>query len=172
MNNYLKIAIALVVVLVIGCASTKPLWVDKGNAAFEKGKSRIFYGVGRASSEVKDPALRTEAADNRARGDLQRIFDTYTSYLMKDYQGQDGQLIERACKTFSAGNISGAQIVDHYSDDSGTVYSLVKLDMDKFKDEVDLSKELNDAAKEYIRQRSDAMFEQLQKEEEKHELYK
>ena len=155
--------------LIIGCATTGkgPDWVTMGSGAYPKDEGKMFYGVGRASSDIKDKALRIETADNRARADLQRIFDTYTSYLMNDYQGQDGQLIERACKTFASGHLSGVQIVDHHTDKDGTVNALAKLDLATFKKSMEMAKDLSDAAREQIRKRSDAMFEQLEKEEQK-----
>lgn len=170
MTNLSKlVANVLFLTFVVGCATVQkgPDWTIKGGGAFKKDEGKIFYGVGRASSDIKDKALRIETADNRARADLQRIFDTYTAYLMKDYQGQDGQLIERACKTFAAGHLSGVEIVDHYTDSDGTVHALAKLNLETFKKAMELAKELSDAAREQIRKRSDAMFEQLEKEEQK-----
>ena len=162
------VTISVVLSFIIGCATTRgPEWTLKGSGAFAKDEGKVFYGVGRASSDIKDKALRFETADNRARADLQRIFDTYTAYLMKDYQGQDGQLIERACKTFAAGHLSGVQIVDHHTDKDGTVHALAKLNLETFKKAMEMAKELSDAAREQIRKRSDAMFEQLEKEEQK-----
>lgn len=161
---------AVVTLFFVGCATVQkaPEWTIKGGGAFKKDEGKVFYGVGRASAEIKDKSLRIETADNRARADLQRVFDTYTAYLMKDYQGDDGQLIERACKTFSAGHLSGVEIVDHYIDKDGTVYALAKLNLETFKKAMELAKELSDAAREYIRKRADAMFEELEKEEQKH----
>lgn len=166
MYKFLKIVVVLTIFIISGCATTKPMWVDKGSGAFEKNEGKIFYGVGRASSEIKDHALRIETADNRARADLQKIFDTYTAYLMKDYQGQDGQLIERACKTFAAGHLSGVEIIDHYTDGNGTVHALAKLDLEVFKKAMELAKDLSDMSREHLRKRADTLFNELQKEEE------
>lgn len=151
-----------------GCASI-PKWTTKGAGAFGNTEGKVFYGIGRAGADITDKALRIETADNRARADLQRVFDTYSASLMKDYSGTDGELVERAVKTFSAGHISGAQIVDHYTDADGMEYALLKLDLESFKKAMELAKDLNAQAKEYIRQKSDALFEQLGKEEDKRE---
>ncbi|MFH2070205.1 MAG: hypothetical protein ABIJ11_03175 [Elusimicrobiota bacterium] len=168
MNKLYKLFVGLTLgALLFGCVTTGkgPEWTVKGGGAFTKDKGKVFYGVGRASSEIKDKSLRIEAADNRARADLQRVFDTYTAYLMKDYQGQDGQLIERACKTFAAGHLSGVEIVDHYTDKDGMMNALAKLDLETFRKAMELAKELSDVAREHLRKRSDALFEQLEKEE-------
>lgn len=167
MKKYVGLVMVVAAVLFAGCATT-PGWVQKGAGAFEKEKGRVFYAQGMATAEIKDKALRQEAADNRARADLMRVFETYSAYLMKDYAGMDGQSIERACKTFSKGHISGAQIVDRWIERDGTIHSLVKFDLATFKEVMELAKELNDTTREYIEKKADAMFDELQEEEEKH----
>lgn len=159
--------LVLAVFVIVGCATVKPMWVDKGSAAFEKGKEKVFYGVGTATTEIKDKALRIETADNRARASLQKIFDTYTAYLMKDYQGQDGVVVERAVKTFAAGNLSGVEITDHFTESDGTVYALAKLDLETFKKAMEMAKEVSATAKEYLQKKADTMFSELEKEEAK-----
>lgn len=172
MKNFSKLTITLSIIYFLsscarGPAVKAPEWVVKGAGAFKKAEGKIFYGVGRAGPEIKDQSLRIETADNRARADLQRIFDTYSATLMKDYAGNDGVMVERAIKTFSAGHLSGVQIVDHYFAPDGTVNSLAELNLETFKKAMELAKELSDAAKEYIRQKADALFEELEKEEAK-----
>ena len=161
------VAMAAVTALIVGCASVGPDWTSKGSGAFKKDDGKVFYGVGLASADIKDKALRRETADNRARADIQKVFDTYTSYLMKDYQGQDGQLIDRACKTFAAGHLSGVEIVDRYAEKDGTAYSLAKLNLETFQKAMDMAKDLSDAARAHIQKRSDTMFDNLEKEEQK-----
>lgn len=164
---------AVSVLFLFGCASTSkvtggPEWTMKGTGAFKDGGGKVFYGVGLAGAgSIKDESLRRETADNRARADLQKVFNTYTSSLMKDYSGTDGELVERAIKTFQSGTLSGVQITDRYQKDDGTLYSLAKLDLDQFKKAMDLAKDMNTAAKEYLQKKSDAMFEELAKEENK-----
>ncbi|MFH1824211.1 MAG: hypothetical protein ABH873_03180 [Candidatus Firestonebacteria bacterium] len=158
---------------IVGCgtvpqkpsAAVKPDWVVKGSGALTKDNDRIFYGVGQASASLKDPALRSETAENLARADLQKTFDTYTAYIMKNYSSQDGQQVERACKTFVAGHLSGVQIIDHYTDEAGTIYALAELNLDKFKKAMDLAKDLSDTSKDYIKKQADSLFDELSKEE-------
>ena len=163
-----KRGVVWVALLAAGCATMggAPDWTTKGAGAF-KSSDKMFYGVGRADASIKNESLRVETADNRARADLQRVFDTYSSSLMKDYSGTDGELVERAVKTFSAGHVSGAQIVDRYTDGKRTTFSLVKLDLENFKKAMELAQELNSQAKEYVRKKADALFSELSKEEEK-----
>lgn len=78
--------------------------------------------------------------------------------------------MESAIKTFSSGEISGGRIEDRYLDKhTGTAYSLVKLDLESFKKGMDMSEQLNPHAKAFVRQRADAQFDELSKEESKHD---
>ena len=86
-----------------------PDWVLKGGGAFGGDSGRVFYGVGSVSG-VKDFSLARLTADNRARADIARVFETYSASLMKDYmsatttggESNEEQHIENVVKTFSA----------------------------------------------------------------------
>src|SRR3954454_16648411 len=62
-----------------------PEWVVKGSRAFGGEAGRIFYGVGQVNG-IKNMALARTTADNRARAEIAKIFETYSASLMKDYQ--------------------------------------------------------------------------------------
>jgi len=157
-----RFSVVVFVTIFMGCASGAPKWVKKGSSAFPADK-KIFYGVGQADIKVSQD-LRLEAADNRARADLQKYFDTYTGYLMKEYEGPDGKLVERVIKTFSAGHLSGVRIKDRY-EKGDTVYSLAKLDLEEFRQIMESAPGLSDKAREFLRIRSKTLFEDLRKEE-------
>ncbi len=156
-----------------------PDWVTQGSGAFGGEEGRVFYGVGDVSG-VKNPALARRAADNRARAEIQKIFDTYTATLMKDYMASttagdmtassEEQHIEVAQKTFSAGTLSGVQIVNHwFHPDGQTVYALARLDLDNFKDSLDRMKELNSKVRDYVRKNAEKAHMDLEAEEAKRE---
>jgi len=168
-----------------GCASTKgsiapsgPAWVNKGSGAFSDGGTKAFYGVG-AVTGVQNKPLAVTAADNRARAEITKIFETYSASLMRDYarsttagdmqKTSEEQDIQQATKTFSAATLSGVVIVDHWQDPGdGTFYSLARLDLDKMKENIDKAKELNAAVRDYVRNNSEKAFSNLETEEEKH----
>ena len=168
-----NILLVFAVVFVAACATTgklsngAPEWTLNGSGAFNGGE-KVFYGVGLAGLSIKDESLRREAADNRARADLQKVFSTYTGSLMKDYSGTDGELVERAIKTYQGGSLSGVEITKRYQRPDGTLYSLAQLDLAQFKKFVELEQSLNSVAKEFLRKKSDAMFDELAKEEKLH----
>jgi hypothetical protein len=155
-----------------------PEWVMKGSGAFG-GEAKVFYGVGTAGG-VKNVALARTTADNRARGEIGKIFNVYVASLMKDYMASttagdmsassEEQHIETAQKTFSAATLVGVEIVNHWVDpDDGTWYALARLDLATFQDSINKVKELDDKTKNYVRENAAKSFDALEKEEGKHE---
>jgi hypothetical protein len=153
-----------------------PDWVDKGSGAFGGEAGRVFYGVGSVSG-MKNRALARSTADNRARAEIAKIFETYSASLMKDYMASttagdmkassEEQHVEQAIKTFSAVTLSGVLIVDHWEHPDGTIYSLARLDLQTFKDNIDKAKELSAQVRDYVRKNAEKAHMDLEQEEEK-----
>lgn len=153
-----------------------PEWVMKGSGAFG-GEQKVFYAVG-SKSGIKNPSLLRSAADNRARAEMQKLFETYTASLMKDYAASttagdfsatsEEQHVEEAVKTFAAGTLNGVQIVDHWIHPvDGTMYSLARLDLDAFGNMLDRSKELSAKVKDRVKRAAEKSFADLEREEAK-----
>jgi len=154
-----------------------PDWVIKGSGAFEKERGKVFYGIGSAAG-IRNVAMLRSAADNRARNELAKVFEFYTSSLVKDYSasttaGEPGvsseeQNVEQAIKTVTARTLSGVEIVERWQHPATMeLYSLARLDLKTFADAMVKAEELNDRVKEYIRQNSERLHRELEKEEEK-----
>lgn len=154
-----------------------PEWVTKGSGAFGGESGRVFYGVGSVAG-VRNPAMANAAADNRARAEVTKIFETYSASLMKDYMStattgdfsasNEEQYIEQAIKTFSAGTLSGVQIVDHwYHPDGSTVFALARLDLEGFTDNLSKMKDLSNQVRDYVKKNAERVHMDLEKEEEK-----
>jgi hypothetical protein len=170
---------ALAVVMVVGLVACggPPTWVKKGSGALNKKEDKAFYGVGEVVG-VKNEPLAWEAAENRARAEIARSFQTYTAYLMRDYaasttagdftRNTEEQNIERAIKTFAAVTLSGVRPVDKYKDkDTGSYYVLAKLDLKDMKDSLMQAKELNSEVRDFVRKNAERLFDKLEKEEDK-----
>jgi hypothetical protein len=151
-----------------------PEWVMKGSGAFEGERGKVFYGVG-VSSESKNYATLWETANVRARHEVGTVFEVYIESLTKDYlssitkgspdAASEEALWERAIKQVTSITISGVEIVDHWQHpETRAMFSLARLDINAFKDYADKAKELNERAKAYIRQNSDRLFNELEKE--------
>ena len=71
-------------------------------------------------------------------------------------------------KQVTAQTLSGVQFNDIWMDKSnGEMFVLVKLDFVAFKDSIEKARELNNQVKEYIRQNSERLHDELREEEEK-----
>jgi len=127
---------------------------------------------------VRNEPLAWDTAENRARAEIAKTFETYTAYLMRDYaasttagdfsRNSEEQNVERAVKTFSAVTLNGVKPIDRYKDDkTGTFYVLTKLSLEDMKNNLDQAKELNAQVRDYVRKNADRLFERLEKEEEK-----
>lgn len=181
------VTLGAAVVILGSCAGKElmptemPAWVIKGSGAFKDGGKQAFYGVG-AVTGVRNVALARTAAQNRARAEITKIFETYTASLMKDYAASttggaavnpesatfEEQHIEQAVKTFSAATLSGVDIIDHWKDpQDGTLYALARLDIENFKNSLDKIKELNAAVRDFVRKNAEKSFDELAAEEEK-----
>lgn len=139
-------------------AAGEPAWVTRGSGAFPADK-RSFYGVGIAQN-IKNPALLRGAADNRARAEVGKVFEVYSAQLMKDYLSTDGQNIEQATKTFSAGSQQGAEIVDRYLSGDGTQYSLCVLNLDRAKELIEAA-QASGAIKSVVKMNADQAYDEL-----------
>ena len=165
--------------LILAACSGTPKWVSKGGGYMSEKDSKAFYGVG-AVTGIRNEPLAKETADNRARADLAKYVDTYTAYLMRDYaasttagdftKSSEEQNVERAVKTFVSAHLSGVQVVDRWEKDekSGKVtYALAKMDLASFKESVSHMKELNEAARDFVRKNAERAFDRLQQEEDR-----
>ncbi len=174
---------SIVLLSVSGCGgkgasqSTEPGWVKRGSGAFLDKDQKSFYGVG-AIVGVKNKPLARTAADNRARAEISKMFETYSASLMRDYAASttsgsfeatsEEQSIEQTIKTFSATTLSGVVIIDHWSDPvDGIFYSLARLDLARFSENINKAKELNAAVRDFVRQNADQAFDKLEAEENK-----
>ncbi len=152
-----------------------PKWVNRGSGAFTEGGKKIFYGVGMVSN-VRNRALARSISESRARADIQKIFSTYSATMVRDYMAStsaatdassEEQHVEQALKSYSAGTLSGAMIVDHFWDEDGTCYALAKLDLEEFGKSLDDIKELDAKSRDFIRRNADKAFDRLEAEEAK-----
>lgn len=156
-----------------------PDWITKGGGAFTdpNTKGKVFYGVGSASG-IKNMSLLRSTADNRARNDIAKVFQVYTSSLQKDYLAtttagdpnkvSEEQNVELAIKTVTAMTLNGVQIVDHWQHPATLEYfSLARINMEEFKDTMEKAKELDQKVKEYVKQNADKLHDQLEKQEQK-----
>ena len=176
-----KVTFWLVMSLALGltaCAGP-PDWVEEGSGAYNKEGEKALYGVGSIIG-VKNEPLAWDAAENRARAEIAKNFETYTAYLMRDYaastnaadfsQPTEEQLVERAVKTFTATTLRGVRPIDRYKDeDTYSYWVLAKLSLDDMQRMFGESQELDKGVRDHVRENAERLFDELEKEEAKRE---
>lgn len=184
-TSHFIISLTMIAFLAVGCSSGPPEritlekadapdWVVKGGRAKEDSNGKAFYGVGSASG-IKNFSLQRTAADDRARNDIAKVFEFYTKSLTKDYQASttsgdfsassEEQNVESAIKTVTSATLSGVQIIDHWEHPyRNEMFSLARLDLEKFKENLDQYKELSEAVRKAVKQRADKLHEEMEAE--------
>lgn len=168
---------AVAMLVVLSACGGPPKWVKQGSSSMNSKDEKAFYGVG-AITGVKNEPLAWDAAENRARAEVAKNFETYTAYLMRDYaasttagdftKNTEEQNIERAIKTFSAVTLNGVRPVDRYKDEkSNTYYVLAKLNLQDMQEQLLKAKELNGQVRDFVRKNAERLFDKLEKEEDK-----
>ena len=154
-----------------------PDWVLKGGGAFTDVKGKAFYGVGSATG-IKNYSLQRTVADDRARGDLAKVFEFYISSLTKDYQAHttagsfenstEEQNAESALKVVVSQTMRGVVIVDHFEiPERREFLSLARLDYDAFQGNVEANEsfqELPKEVREEIKTRAEKLHEEMEEE--------
>ena len=157
-----------------------PKWVMMGGGAWTDKEGKAFYGVGSATG-IQNYSLQRTVADDRARGDLAKVFEVYVNSLTKDYQAHttmggfdtssEEQNAEVAMKVIVAQTLRGAVIVDHFEIPARQEFlSLARLDYNAVNRNIKTSKEfkkLPDNVREDIKKRADALHKEMEKEAQK-----
>ncbi len=151
-----------------------PKWVNRGSGAFDGEHGKAFYGVGLLTG-VQNEALARQAADNRARGEVAKLFDLYIAAMMKDYQrsttagdfkaSAEEQDIVSAQKTITEVTLRGVEIRDHWiHPQNGTLYALAVLDLEGITKSLDTAQQLNARVRDYVRANARRAFEDMDRE--------
>jgi hypothetical protein len=151
-----------------------PKWVNRGSGAYDGEYGKCFYGVGILTG-VSNPGLARQSVDNRARGEIAKMFDLYIAAMMKDYQrsttagdfkaSAEEQDIVSAQKTITETTLRGVEVRDHFTDPkSGVMYSLAILDVNGIGKSLDEAKQLNNRVRDYVRANARRAFEDMDRE--------
>jgi len=155
-----------------------PKWVLRGGGAFtDEDGGKAFYGVGSATG-IKNYSLQRTVADDRARGDLAKVFEVYMTSLTKDYQAHttagsfenstEEQNAEVALKVVVSQTMRGVVIVDHFEiPERREFLSLARLDYDAFERNVEANEhfqELPEKLQEEIKTRADKLHDEMEEE--------
>ena len=157
-----------------------PDWVLLGGGAYSDTSGKAFYGVGSATG-IKNYSLQRTISDDRARGDLAKVFEVYIVSLTKDYQAHttagsfdtssEEQNAEVALKIVVSQTLSGVVIIDHFEiPERREFLSLARLDYDAFKRNLENNtefKQLPEKIRDDIKTRADLLHEEMEEEAKK-----
>ena len=151
-----------------------PKWVNRGSGAYDGEHGKAFYGVGIVTG-IDNPALLRQTGDNRARGEIAKLFDTYIAAMMKDYQrsttagnfqaSAEEQDVVSAQKTITEVTLRGVEIRDHWTNpQNGALYALAILDLNGITKNLGQAPGLNGRVRDYVRDNAQRAFEDLDRE--------
>jgi len=169
----------LVGLLLSGCGGA-PDWVQEGSGVMNRDDSKAIYGVGTVE-KVPLESIAWEIAENRARAEVAKSFETYTAYLMRDYVATTAatessgvsaeQDVQRAIKTFTAVTLNGVRQIERYKDeDKNMYYVLAKLSFKDMKEALSQAKELDKEVKNFVKKNGERIFDRLEQEEAKRQV--
>ena len=152
----------------------KPRWVTKGSGAYDGDHGKAFYGVGIVTG-IRNISLARQTADNRARGEIAKLFDVYIAAMMKDYQrsttagdfqaSAEEQDVVSAQKTITEVTLRGVELRDHWTDPAtGALYALAILDLNTINKALDDAHNLNNKVRDYVRANARRAFNDLDRE--------
>jgi len=149
-----------------------PDWVVKGCGAYFGDKKAAICGVGSAAGSRNISMLRT-AAQGRGRTEIARSLSVKVKSMLKDYQStttggeyfgeqaNDEQHIEDVSKQVTNLTLSGTRLEDTWVSNSGTLYALMILDVDSFKDSIDKMGQLDEKVRAAVVDRANRAFAEL-----------
>ncbi|NNK48976.1 MAG: hypothetical protein HKP01_08905 [Gemmatimonadetes bacterium] len=174
---------AFAMLAIVGCGSSGPKepgtvieneldgapdWVLKGKGS----DGEIIYGVG-AVAGTRNVALARSTAQGRGRTEIARSLELGVESMLKDYQAtttggeffaqaaNDEQHVEDVSRQITDLTLTGTRQDDHWISDTGTLYVLMALDVDDFKEAVHGMSQLNEDLRKAVEERADDAFREL-----------
>lgn len=170
-------AIILSALLLPACAGKKvrdsrPEWIHIKSGAIMDTEQKAFYGIGKTDAAFLNTALAGRAADKLAREEIKKIFSIYSAILVrgfivsipKDDPDQETKKLglEQRAKSLSVNPLTDITIVDRWTDHSNHVtYSLARLDLDRFKRNIQKSDDIEPAIRDFIRDNAEEEFDKM-----------
>jgi len=152
-----------------------PQWVLKGGS----GSSKEICSIG-SDGSTRNASIARSTAVGRGRTELTRMLNVKVQSMLKDYQAtttggeefgsaaNDEQHIVDVAKQITDTSLSGTEQKDTWiSPNSGTLYALICMDLEKFSSIVNSMSQLSEGIRKAVVERSEKAFEELAKEIEK-----
>lgn len=159
----------------LGCGGA-PHWV-KGVADFDDAGVTALYGVG-MTKQGQNPAATRAKAESRARTELAKQIETYSTSFIKDFMNEhqdymadpgaasSTEYFASVAKNIAEATLAGSMIIDSY-DDGDNWYSLAKLPLEsKFMEafRARVAESIRDRKLAVAEDKANQMLEELDKE--------
>jgi hypothetical protein len=154
-----------------GCASSgggpdgSPDWVRRGCPS----ASGRICGVGIADKTITSPSMARSVAQGRGRTEIARSLQVRVKAMLKDHQSAttqadasfSEQYVEDTSKQITDLNLAGTRLEDAWTAADGSLYVLMVLDVQAFKDSLDQMQQLSEQVREAVKARADKAFNEL-----------
>ena len=150
-----------------------PEWLVKGCEAVESDADHgVICGIG-SMGGTKNISLARTTAVARGRTEIARSLEVKVKAMLKDYQATttggeefrlaalDEQHVVDVSKQITDFSLAGTEMRDMWVSRAGTVYALVVLDVEKFKDSVRQMTNLSEEIRKAVNKRAKAAFAEL-----------
>ena len=153
-----------------------PDWVVQGcRGSGEAKNGDALCGVGSIGG-TRNIALARTAAVGRGRTEIARTLQVKVKAMLKDYQAtttggagfgnemNDEQHLEDVSKQITQLSLSGTEMRDTWISQTGTVYALVVLDVEKFENQISSMNQLSEQVRLAVQTRARRAFQELDEE--------
>ena len=175
MRFAMKLSLLAAAGTMLACASAPatsgaPAWVHRGGGAYDAPNGKGFYAVGIGTS--RDKIMRRTQSHNEAFKEMAAIFGKHVTNLYKSSRESVTDTEAENVEAYTADitkslvdvKLVGVNIINHYEDKEGTLYSLAYLNLDAFGDNLEKMNDLDKKAAAQIRARAETNFEDLNSE--------
>lgn len=152
-----------------------PDWITKNCETYWGKKAKMDGKVCAVGSVggTRNITMARQGAVARARTEIARTLEVRVAAMLKDYQAtvtggegfgmeaSDEQYIVDVSKQITQLNLSGTELVETWISPNGTVFALVVLDVEKFKDIVNKATNLSEAVRKAVVERAEKAFQEL-----------
>lgn len=149
-----------------------PDWVNEGSQALNNDDGGLIHGMGSAP-KMSSQSLQISTADNRARAEVARVLSSFMNVVSQDYVATAGTgdntmndlAISRSVENVTRLNMSGAEIIGHWRDpETGTIYSLAELDLDRVKRLVGSANSMHGGLQNHFAEHGETLFDEFVEE--------
>jgi len=166
-----QIQLGLTLLLFVSCAHGKPAWLAKNTHAYLN--ERVFYGVGSTTGvRIKSKVLAQLTAEDMAKGEASKIFESYALFLLKEYtesltDEERAMVEEEGTLNLSFMTHVGMALFEVVQQDTwidpdkGTYHALAKIKLNHLLREIASADDLSPELQDFVRKNAKDAFDRF-----------